>query len=135
MKTPASSPLLRSRAHGLSLIEILAVVGLLAVMGSIAIGSYGNHRDYFEDTLARRNAQQLASEFVNALVAGVDFRVSGDKLATLRRIASGARATTGAFAGKRFGLLGIADEEIVRAAAHIRQDGDGLVFYEFQASP
>lgn len=114
---------------------MLVVVGALAVLASVAVGHYGHHKDYFEQTQARRNAQQLVSEFVNALVSGVDFRVPGDKLATLRRIAEGERATEGVFAGKHFGLLGIGDDAIVRAAHHIRQDGDGFVFYEFQPSP
>jgi hypothetical protein len=116
-------------------VELLIVVGLLAVVASVAIGHYGLQRAYFDQTQARRNAQQLVSEFVNALVAGVDFRVPGDKVATLRRIAAGQRATEGVFAGKHFGLFGISDDALVQAARHVRQDGDGLVFYEFQASP
>jgi prepilin-type N-terminal cleavage/methylation domain-containing protein len=121
-----------SRGHAFSLVEMLIVVGLIGIMASLAMVMFANQRDVYERAQSRRIAQELTSEFVNALVSGVDFRVVGDKLGTLRKITAGEVALEGAFSGKRFGVNGLDEEALAKAAPYIRQHEDGIIMYEFQ---
>jgi hypothetical protein len=60
-----------------------------------------------------------------ARAAGVDFVVAGDLKATLAAVNLGARAESGVFAGREFGLKGMSPEELAASQAYLKiQNGE-----------
>ena len=114
---------------GFSLVELLIVIMILGIMGSLALVAFGNHNDTYKRVRDQRNAQELVTEFVAAQVAGVDFVIAGDKLATLAKVAEGGVATEGSFKGRRYGLPNVSERERNSAAEYVSQRPDGWLVY------
>jgi prepilin-type N-terminal cleavage/methylation domain-containing protein len=118
-----------SRAsHGFSLIELLTVVAILGVFASIALVMMGNINQSSVDTRDRRNAQELAAVCASAQAAGIDFVVDGDLAETIRNVVKGGEPADGAFAGRFFGLQGLAPADQETAKKFLELTNGSLQF-------
>jgi type II secretory pathway pseudopilin PulG len=124
MKTPAAVSPVR-RQQGISLFEMLMSVAIIGVMCSLALPLFGAPQEAFSSVKAKRNAQELVTECTVARAAGVDFVVASDLKATLAAVNLGARAESGVFAGREFGLKGMSPEELAASQAYLKiQNGE-----------
>ena len=126
MKTFAAASPAR-RQQGISLFEMLMSIAIIGIMCSLALPLFGAQQDAFSAVKAKRNAQELVTECTVARAAGVDFVVAGDLEATLANLKSGARATTGAFAGREFGVKGMSTEEVRVSKAYLKLQNNDLM--------
>lgn len=113
--------------RGISLFEMLLSVSLLGIILSLAMPLFGAPHEAYADIKAKRNAQELVSEFQTAQAAGVNFIVANDLAATLANIARGQAATSGAFKGRYYGLQSISVEELPAAARFLKLSGGSLL--------
>jgi Tfp pilus assembly protein FimT len=127
MKTFAAASPARRHQKGISLFEMLMSIAILGVMCSMALPLFGAQHDVFSAVRAKRNAQELVTECTVARAAGVQFVVAGDLEATLANLKAGARASTGAFAGRAFGLKALSSEDLKLAIAHLKLQKDELM--------
>jgi prepilin-type N-terminal cleavage/methylation domain-containing protein len=126
MTTSSFTPTVRD-PQGFSLLELLMTVAIIAVMTALILPSLGGQREAYSNIKTKRNAQQLVAEFAVARAAGIDFSVAGDLDATLANLQAGAVATTGVFAGRRFGIRGMSVEEIGYSKAFLEVRSGVLV--------
>ena len=99
------------RSQGFTLVEMLTTIAILAVLTSIALPSMTSINQNSVDTRDRRNAQELAAMCSTAQAAGVDFVVPGDIEKTIENIVKGGKPVDGAFAGRFFGIQGMAPKD------------------------
>lgn len=116
-------------SRGFSLVEVLITLLIIGIMAALGIAAFGGSRDSFTDIQAKRNAQEIVSAYIVAAVAGVDFTVPGDRDATIQRVVEGQTAPDGVFAGKRFGVFGLAPTEVEASSVFIRQADDGMLVF------
>jgi Tfp pilus assembly protein FimT len=90
---------------------MLTTIAILAVLTSIALPSMSSINQNSVDTRDRRNAQELAAICSTAQAAGVDFVVTGDLDKTIENVVKGGKPLDGAFAGKFFGVQGMAPKD------------------------
>ncbi|MCB1225435.1 MAG: hypothetical protein KDK99_06455 [Verrucomicrobiales bacterium] len=109
---------------------MLLTISVLGILTGLALMMLGGQYDSYESIYSRRNAQELVSEFNAAQVAGVNFLVPGDKMATLNAIRVGAVAEGGAFNGRRFGVPSIKEEDVTKAAVHVTLTTAGGMRYD-----
>lgn len=114
--------------QGFSLIELLTVVAILGVFASIALVMMGNINQSSVDTRDRRNAQELAAVCASAQAAGVDFVVAGDIDETIKNVVKGGEPADGAFAGRFFGLQGLAPADQETAKKYLELNNGSLQF-------
>jgi Tfp pilus assembly protein FimT len=115
----------RRSQRGISLFELLMSVAIIGVICALALPIFGAQQDVFSEVKAKRNAQELVTECAVARAAGVDFVSAGDLDETLERIKAGARATTGAFKGREFGVRTMSAEELRETKAYLTiRNGD-----------
>lgn len=101
-----------SSAPGLSLMELLIVICILAVIVNILVMSMGSARQGAEDQKDKRNAQEIANVAAMANAAGASFFVPGDEKATIDNLRDGIAPATGAFRGRIFRIPNMQDAEI-----------------------
>ena len=106
------------------------VVAILGIMASISLFLLGGQRITFMEVRAKRNAQELVSEFHKAASFGVNFAVAGDKMATLRKIVDGSVASSGLFQGGSFRVSNMDEESLQEAEKYILQDLTGSLIYD-----
>ncbi|MCB1212074.1 MAG: hypothetical protein KDK97_22315, partial [Verrucomicrobiales bacterium] len=104
---------------------VIAILGLLA---SIATAAFSTPKASYEKARARRNAQQIATEYNCARAAGLNFTVESDVLATARNVVRGGIATSGAFRGREFKVAGIEIEDVEEAANFLVIHDGELIF-------
>jgi prepilin-type N-terminal cleavage/methylation domain-containing protein len=100
-----------SSTQGFTLVEMLTTIAVLAVLTSIALPTMSSINQNSIDTRDRRNAQELAAMCATAQAAGVDFVVPDDLEKTIENIVKGGKPADGAFAGKFFGIQGMAPQD------------------------
>lgn len=116
---------LLSRQQGISLFELLMCVAIIGIMCSMALPMFGAQQDVFAAMKDKRNAQELVSECAVAKAAGINFVVPGNLDATLTNLQAGAKANSGAFKGREFGMKGLSAEEVALSKAYLKlQNGD-----------
>lgn len=124
-----SAPATRG-VRGFSQLELLVVVTVIAIMCGMIIASYGGeHREAMRRMVDQRNAQEIVSLGVCATVAGADFVVAGDKLATVTNLITGTVGRDGIWEGKTFRLGGIDEHRLPDALAFVKFEA-GLLLYE-----
>jgi|GEM_PF-3824613 prepilin-type N-terminal cleavage/methylation domain-containing protein len=114
--------------RGFSLIELLTVIAILGLLASIATAAFSTPKADYEKARARRNAQQIASEYNCARAAGLNFTIQTDVLATAKNVVQGAIATSGIFKGREFKVAGIDSEDIEEAATFLAITDGELIF-------
>lgn len=117
-------------AGGFSLLELLAVVCLVGIFSSIALGWFGgNHRVVIERVINQRNAQEIVSLGVYATMGGADFVVPGDKLATAVKLTGGVTGQQGVWKDKLFSLANLRPTDLPGALTFVKFDS-GLLLYD-----
>ena len=97
------------------------MINIMGIMAAIVIAFIGGtHREAMEEVKNRRNAQEMASLYMVANVAGVDFTVPGDLPATVNRLLAGEQAVGGAFHGRIFRMGALQPGEISGAMAYLK---------------
>lgn len=84
--------------------EMLIVISVIGVIGSMAILSWGGASQEATDMKDRRNAQEIASMAAMASAAGADFVVQGDERATIQKLVDGVTPSSGIFKTREFKL-------------------------------
>ena len=107
------------RYQGFTLVEMLTTIAILAVLTSIALPTMTSINQNSIDTRDRRNAQELAAMCATAQAAGVDFVAPGDIDKTIENIVKGGSPADGAFAGKFFGMQGMAPQDQANAKRYL----------------
>jgi type IV pilus assembly protein PilA len=113
---------------GFSLVEMLVVIAIIGIIAAIAIPNIGNINSSAKVATAQRNAQQIASVFNAATVAGY-VTAAGTAAAAVAEIATEAGVTIpadgGPFAGKKFTVGAMSAADQAEAAKYLRfQDGN-----------
>ena len=118
----------KPRSHGFSLIELLATVAVIGVMGSIAVASLGNQTETVTENRNMRNAQEMAAISAMAHAAGLDF-VAGDPIEdAVRRIIEGRAPATGPFKNRVFRVNLIGEAEVAGAIHYLKIQNGELVY-------
>ena len=120
--------LTKSLNAGFSHVEMLVVIAIIGIIAAIAIPNIGNINASAKVATAQRNAQQIASVWNAATVAGyvtTQTTVAG----AVGEIATEAGVTIpndgGPFAGKKFTVGAMATADQTEAAKYLRlQDGN-----------
>ncbi|MEM6916261.1 MAG: type II secretion system protein [Verrucomicrobiota bacterium] len=125
MRKSVSSPF--RNQSGISLTELLLIVGVIAVVATIAIPTISRLRDSAKKAAATQNAKNVAqmSEALAALgVAHVIPDSMGGAEATARLLREGVVVPEGPMAGERFILSGMREKEIEETAAYLKIEYD-----------
>lgn len=116
--------------RGYSLLEMLAVICLIGIMGGLAVGSYGgNQKEAVERVTNQRNAQEIVSLGVCATMSGAEFVVPGDKVSTAVNLIVGVVGQHGIWKGKTFRLANLKPSDLPGALAFVKFDA-GLLLYD-----
>ena len=117
------------KASGFSLLELLAVICLVGIVSSIAIGCYGGKtRDVIEQVANQRNAQEIVSLGVYATLGGADFVIPGDKQATAAKLIGGVTGQQGMWKGKHFSLTNLRPTDLPGALTFVKFESDLLLY-------
>ncbi|MEM7011424.1 MAG: prepilin-type N-terminal cleavage/methylation domain-containing protein [Verrucomicrobiota bacterium] len=118
----------RACSRGLSLVEVLVAIAIVAVLAAIAVPTISNLHDTADKTKSQSNAQhiaQISSSLASMGVAHVLPDSLGGVEATARLLREGVTVPDGVFAGQFFVVSGLTDDEITEAAAYLQ------VIYDF----
>ncbi len=115
-------------ASGLSLLELLITICILAVVTNIALMAMGSARQGAEDQKDKRNAQEIANVAAMANAAGASFIVPGDEKATIENLRTGTTPATGAFGGRLFRISNMQDAEIIGAMRFLALNNTDLQY-------
>ncbi|MCX6848690.1 MAG: type II secretion system protein [Verrucomicrobia bacterium] len=114
---------------GFSLLELLAVICLVGIFSSIALGWYGgNQRVVIERVINQRNAQEIVSLGVYATLGSADFVVPGDKLATAAKLIGGVTGKQGMWKDKFFSLTNMRPSDLPGALTFVKFESDLLLY-------
>jgi prepilin-type N-terminal cleavage/methylation domain-containing protein len=116
-------------AAGFSLVELLTVICLVGILGSVALGWYGgdNHA-VMKRLIHQRNAQEIVSLGVCATMGGADFIVPGDKQATAVNLIVGVTGQQGVWKDKLFRLTNLKPTDLPEALTFVKFDADLLLY-------
>lgn len=128
---PQTASVLRSQgAAGLSIVELLGVICVIGILGSLGLASFGNgQKEAMERVVNQRNAQEIVSLGVCATMGGADFVVKGDKHATAVNLIVGVTGSEGLWKGKIFRLVNLRPVDLPGALTFVRFDA-GLLLYD-----
>lgn len=118
---------LTRRPPGFSLFEVMMFIGIIGVLVGIVLPSALTSDD-FKTTKNRRNAQELASVCTCAQVAGLNFVIEDDLLATIRNIRLGGSPADGSFLGRKFCVSGLDDADVEATAKHLEIENGSLIY-------
>jgi len=113
----------RMRAAGFSLVELLSVLAIIGVLAGLILPHIADANAAAKNSVAKRNAQNLASIFTCGQVAGVDWEANSIETA-VANVFAGKAAPDGAFAGKVFKVATIASSDLPNAQRYLRWDPD-----------
>ena len=99
----------KARKAGFSLVEMLVVIAIIGIIAAIAIPNIGNINDASKQAAAQRNAQQVASTWNAAVVAGY-VPTATDAAGALAALETGVTIPDGPFAGKVFTVGDVDDD-------------------------
>lgn len=120
---------------GFSLVELLTIIAILGLLAAIMIPNIAATNESARNTVARRNAQNLASIYSCGEIAGVDWGAS-DVASATTNVLAGKAAGDGAFAGKVFKAAGLKPEDLTLAQRYLRWDSENTTLsYTQTASP
>lgn len=125
----------RTRTAGLSLIEMLISIALIAILAAVAIGFLSANRRTLEVARDRRNAQNLAVVCTVAHAVNLNFIVPNDPVESCRNTVRGGVSPSGLCAGKFFGVPGMAEAEIIGAAWYLDVRGSELIYVRDRPPP
>ena len=118
---------------GFSLVEMLVVIAIIGIIAAIAIPNIGNINDASKQSAAQRNAQQLASTWNAAVVAGyVPTETSAAE--ALASMETGVTIPDGPFAGKNFTVGDIDDDTEANVLSYLNF-ADGNLTYSKTPTP
>lgn len=116
--------------RGLTLVELLMTIAIIGIIAAIAIPNLSAlHSGEVKETRHRRNAQEIASVFVTAQAAGLNFAVPGDLEQTIRNIVEGASPVDGPFQSKIFAVKGLQEDDITGVQNYLTIQGGTLSFH------
>ncbi len=102
--------------QGFSLIEMLVVIAVIGVIAAIAIPNIGNINAQARESVAQRNAQNVASVSSSAVAAGA-VPTATDKATGITEIGAGTLSpTSGTFKGKIFTVPNLPANDAADAA-------------------
>ena len=120
---------LRSRRHGLSLVELLLVITIIGFISSLGIATFaGRYREVAEKSRLRSTARNMVMLYTTGRAMGADVLVPGDLTATLHRVVDGFAITDGVASGRTMALPHVSDQDIVSAQEFIDFQGGEMVF-------
>lgn len=104
----------------------IAIIGLIA---SIAVPNLSAlHGGDVKETRHRRNAQEIASVFVTAQAAGLNFTAPGSLEQTVRNIVAGGSPSDGPFQAKIYAVKGLLEEDITGVQKYLTLSGEVLSY-------
>lgn len=130
---PRCSPALPApgrRARGFTVLELLLVIAIITLFSSIAIGWFGGSgKEAIERVTNQRNAQEIVSLGVCAIMGDAEFVVKGDKQATAVNLSVGVVGRQGQLKGKTFRLTNLKPTDLPGALEFVKFN-DGLLLYD-----
>lgn len=121
------------RIAAISLVELLVVIAILASVALIVIPHVGKFSDAAERSVAKRNAQSLASLSASIAAMGAEHVLPeslGGTEATCRLLRKGVTFTDGLSAGQYYGMPGLPEHEIPFAAVYLEIGYENLSFLQ-----
>lgn len=118
----------KSKATAFSLVEMLSVIAVIGIISAIAVPGISRIRESAENASAQRNAQNLASVYVSARAAGLEFLAPNDVGATVANIVTGGTTSDGVLSGSYFGVPGLSTSEQTAAIAFLQLNGEDLLY-------
>jgi type II secretory pathway pseudopilin PulG len=113
---------------GVTLIEMLLCIGLIAVITSLALPMYSS-ADGAREAKDRRNAQTICSIAQIIQAAGVPLVEEGkEKMEIIDEVRAGVTVQSGPYQGKTFRVPSLADEEARAAASYLEMRNGQLVY-------
>ena len=124
-----------ARATGFSLVELISVLAIIAVIASLILPHIADANEAAKKSVARRNAQNLASIFTSGQAAGVNWEANSVE-AAVANVFAGKTAGDGAFAGKVFKIATIPASDLPNAIRYLSWDSDSnTLIYVHTSSP
>lgn len=118
----------KARKAGFSLVEMLVVIAIIGIIAAIAIPNIGNINDASKQAAAQRNAQQIASTWNAAVVAGYDASAVTDAASALALLETGVTIPDGPFKDKLF-TVGEVDDDTETDVLSYLSISDGNLTY------
>jgi prepilin-type N-terminal cleavage/methylation domain-containing protein len=122
-----------ARATGFSLVELLSVLAIIGVLSGLILPHIADANEAAKNSVARRNAQNLASIFTCGQVAGVNWEADSVETA-VANVFAGKTAGDGAFAGKIFKVATIPASDLPNAIRYLRWDSESSTLFYVQTS-
>ncbi len=131
MKTASNNQSARVNRNqkGMSLVELLLAIGVLAIITAIVIPNFAFATDAADKSSARRNAQSLVTIANSASAAGLNLiDPSGDISKTIDIIVVGGVVSGGILDGTHFGLPSLSKDSRGDIVPFLSIEGDILVY-------
>jgi competence protein ComGC len=116
------------RPTGVTLVELLLCIGLIAIMTTLAVPMFST-ADGTREAKDRRNAQTICSMSHIIQAAGVPLVEEGkEKMDIIQEIRDGITVQTGPYQGKTFRISNLPDDEIQSAASYLQVRNGQLIY-------